>query len=359
MRKGLILSILVISISLMSVNIFEDTFGQSKEQNTEIIIEVNPDTSDKGDYPKQSGDGVKLGIKIKGPLQDNGKVTISTTGKFLNPNFEITLEDRRNFTVGSPKHLFVLDYPFAFDVIYSTSVRNGDFTETIKWIPLSSSGESKLIEDVDSNYSKIPPWLKNNVKWWIDGQISDEDFLVGIKYLISNQIIKVSFFDKKYDLQINKTNFLPSKYYPDELILTGWACNHDDVCYQQHIMCEMNEPNEVYPTRFEILRSYNYGEFEHKMLVNQDWEIGKYEIKCKHLGEQIGTIEFEVTLENTTENTTDVIQSKIPEWIRSSANWWYQDLVTEDEFLKSIEYIVENKIIRVDGHFDSQKSRHP
>lgn len=40
------------------------------------------------------------------------------------------------------------------------------------------------------NYS-IPNWIKNNARWWADGQISDGDFISGIQYLISNGIMKV------------------------------------------------------------------------------------------------------------------------------------------------------------------------
>lgn len=39
--------------------------------------------------------------------------------------------------------------------------------------------------------SKVPDWVKNNAKWWSGGQISDGDFLTGIKYLIKQGIILV------------------------------------------------------------------------------------------------------------------------------------------------------------------------
>jgi hypothetical protein len=37
----------------------------------------------------------------------------------------------------------------------------------------------------------IPPWIKNNAKWWSDGTITDSDFVQGIQYLITNGIIKL------------------------------------------------------------------------------------------------------------------------------------------------------------------------
>ncbi|MBI3623890.1 YbhB/YbcL family Raf kinase inhibitor-like protein [Candidatus Pacearchaeota archaeon] len=38
---------------------------------------------------------------------------------------------------------------------------------------------------------QIPPWVKNNAKWWSEGQIGDNDFVKGIQYLIQSGIMKI------------------------------------------------------------------------------------------------------------------------------------------------------------------------
>ena len=38
----------------------------------------------------------------------------------------------------------------------------------------------------------IPSWIKNNAGWWANGQISDDEFVKGIQWLISNGIIKIN-----------------------------------------------------------------------------------------------------------------------------------------------------------------------
>jgi len=38
---------------------------------------------------------------------------------------------------------------------------------------------------------QVPDWIKNNAKWWADGQISEDDFVNGIKWLVEKGIIKV------------------------------------------------------------------------------------------------------------------------------------------------------------------------
>lgn len=39
--------------------------------------------------------------------------------------------------------------------------------------------------------SKIPDWIRNNAKWWGDGLITDQDYIKGLQYLISQGILKV------------------------------------------------------------------------------------------------------------------------------------------------------------------------
>ncbi len=38
---------------------------------------------------------------------------------------------------------------------------------------------------------KVPDWIRNNAGWWADGQIGEDDFVNGIKWLVENGIIRV------------------------------------------------------------------------------------------------------------------------------------------------------------------------
>jgi hypothetical protein len=37
----------------------------------------------------------------------------------------------------------------------------------------------------------------------------------------------------------------------------------------------------------------------------------------------------------------------IPHWIKNNAKWWYQDQIQDSEFIKGIQYLIENKIMIV------------
>ena len=45
-------------------------------------------------------------------------------------------------------------------------------------------------------------------------------------------------------------------------------------------------------------------------------------------------------------------ESVIPSWIKNNAGWWAEDLITEDEFLKGIEYLINKNIILIDATID-------
>ena len=38
---------------------------------------------------------------------------------------------------------------------------------------------------------QIPKWIRDNAKWWAEGQISDQDYINGLQYLIQQGILKV------------------------------------------------------------------------------------------------------------------------------------------------------------------------
>ncbi len=47
-----------------------------------------------------------------------------------------------------------------------------------------------IIEDMqDDSPNKFPKWIKNNAGWWASNQIDDDSFIMGIEYLIKNEII--------------------------------------------------------------------------------------------------------------------------------------------------------------------------
>jgi len=49
----------------------------------------------------------------------------------------------------------------------------------------------------------------------------------------------------------------------------------------------------------------------------------------------------------TTQGTTAGGAEEIPSWIKNNADWWAQGLITDDDFVKGIQYLIEQGIISV------------
>ena len=41
---------------------------------------------------------------------------------------------------------------------------------------------------------RIPNWIRDNVKWWLENRIDDQTFLLGIEYLIKENTMLDEFF---------------------------------------------------------------------------------------------------------------------------------------------------------------------
>ena len=42
-----------------------------------------------------------------------------------------------------------------------------------------------------------------------------------------------------------------------------------------------------------------------------------------------------------------ISEQKIPEWIKNNAKWWTDNLISDEDFVKSIQYLIKKGIIRI------------
>ena len=71
-------------------------------------------------------------------------------------------------------------------------IGDSDFTSGIQFMIKENI---MIIPDLPEQTSEttqgVPDWVRNNAGWWADGLISDDDFISGIKYLVEQGIIKI------------------------------------------------------------------------------------------------------------------------------------------------------------------------
>ena len=54
-----------------------------------------------------------------------------------------------------------------------------------------------------------------------------------------------------------------------------------------------------------------------------------------------------MVIPETEKSATSPENQEVPDWIKNNADWWAQGLITDDDFLKGITFLVENGIIVV------------
>ncbi|CAD6522096.1 conserved exported hypothetical protein [metagenome] len=65
------------------------------------------------------------------------------------------------------------------------------FVNAIEFLVKSEIIKVSSVSQTDEKSNTIPAWIKNNAKWWAEGIITDEDFIKGIEFLAEHGIIKI------------------------------------------------------------------------------------------------------------------------------------------------------------------------
>jgi len=93
-------------------------------------------------------------------------------------------------------------------LIYWMITDGQEFSSSLLYVPLADKaielgkqGLSKVTYDGESLWDykpsavaadlEIPKWIRDNAKWWSEGLITDQDYINGLQYLISQGILKV------------------------------------------------------------------------------------------------------------------------------------------------------------------------
>ena len=92
----------------------------------------------------------------------------------------------RSYQVTGP--LWKIEGSYVLTIAYQ-----GIKTETSFVVVKSQATSSQITEPPKTAVAalKIPSWIKNNAAWWASGQINDSEFLIGIEFMINENIIVI------------------------------------------------------------------------------------------------------------------------------------------------------------------------
>ena len=79
----------------------------------------------------------------------------------------------------------------------------------------------------------------------------------------------------------------------------------------------------------------------------QWWADGQVDDQTFVNGIEFMVKEKLINIPNLPEQSSDVTDEKIPDWIRNNAIWWSEGAISEDDFINGIEFLVQKGIIKV------------
>ena len=93
-------------------------------------------------------------------------------------------------------------------------------------ISMTSMQCSTVVGGVETNVTSsaklVPDWIKNTAKWWTEDLIEDADFINGLKYLLDEQIIKIDNKKILSKVPLKDVKFSPSwKVDKNNLVFVG------------------------------------------------------------------------------------------------------------------------------------------
>jgi hypothetical protein len=172
-------------------------------------------------------------------------VTISgTTGELKNTN-------RAFLTIIRPDGKTIESKASVLEsgVYHTTLILNQDFPNGTYKITGTYNGVDIPVSyfQIKENTSrKIPVWFKNNAKWWADDKISDDDFIVGLQYLINQKIFQI-----EYD---SETQISQKLYIDVEGI------SHVRRGTMQSITVSVSDGQKTIPDAIVVVKVEDYGE---------------------------------------------------------------------------------------------------
>ena len=204
------------------------------------------------------------------------------------------------------------------------------FLEMIK--PDDTSEEIQTIANKDGVFS-IPLYLDSN--WmagnyqlsatYLDNEIGSASFLI-----TSVDTPNIQVFAKIGSLEIDGEEIIFSDNEKSTVEITGNIKNYEKGV---PILLKIIHPNGVI-TNTSVTGKFS-GDFKAHISIGENWEPGTFSIIASYEGKDFGQVNFLLN------------KIQIPEFFKNVANWWSDGLVDDTEFVDGIEFLINKKIIDI------------
>jgi len=326
----------------------EILFSYDAEEPSLPFPELNDDTGNKIITVKMNGPStfyfgspnqiIRASVEIHNYTPSDGQYFM----KVIHIPTQKTLKDFEIYprSIGNDIWAVQIAYPILeSDVIVGGQKLDGEFEIQIRTEFDSQTASTKfsILESFveppiqTQNESDIPGWIKNNAAWWAENKISESEFLQAIEYLIENNIMEISNSEIENLPSIIHTYSLPSSRTTEYAEISGELLEKPEGTLTLTVL----KPDKSEETITTISRN---GFFMTTMALTSESLVGQYQVYTEFENNLILVSAF---------NVKDADSNMVPEWIKNNAEWWAQDSISDDDFVKGIQYLVEEGIIIV------------
>lgn len=194
-------------------------------------------------------------------------------------------------------------------------------------ISLAAGSDEQPLLDNSSQSVEIPKWIKDNVQ----NHSIQNNFKQNIISLLEN-LSDIGMIKNVVHTQMQIYD-IPPKGKMDFVSISG---NVNEYGKSGFVTLEIQKPDNTK----EILRTpvLETGLYSTVFSINDQSQKGTYRVVSEFNGKQLSVSYFSIA-----DTVND--SKRIPSWFVTTFHWWIDDKITDAEFIQSIQYLIDNRII--------------
>jgi hypothetical protein len=224
---------------------------------------------------------------------------------------------------------------FAQSNVYSDPIHNFSFTPPPGWKQETPNGQGIAFFTKDSNGT----FANFSIDYIRGNPLNDSVF-----YLPDDTILNVvmdNLFNSSQSTIIQKN----MEKYSDGLkfkVISSSQASQDTPIKNEEILFWLKDGRQYYFTLVSDQFGFNINS------VDFENAVGTFYVTPVNSNQQ----------SNVQSNVQSNGQAQIPSWIKNNAKWWSEGSVTDDDFIKGIQYLIQNGIMKIPNQQVTSHSSH-
>ncbi len=151
----------------------------------------------------------------------------------------------------------------------------------------------------------------------------------------------VYFTSESGSITVDQEQYLKPKYVhePIQQHISGKIENYQRA--EETILTITSPSGEIVEN---VIRPTREGAFDFITQITSNHSSGEYEIRIIHKGIIIGPALFKIIAGTETEELQ--IQN-VPNWVKNNAGWWADGLIGNNDFVEGLQYLINQDLIKV------------